>query len=94
MSIEFRRVHQETGGVVTGRWGAGRILFYASDPAPHWGINFEYWEGGVFSVSARGGSAFGMTVRPLTAVKFFRRLSRGTLLIPLLILLLIRTKMD
>jgi len=31
--------------LVAGRWGKGRVLVYASDPAPHWGINFEMWEG-------------------------------------------------
>ncbi len=31
--------------IVTGRHGKGRVLVYASDPAPHWGINFELWEG-------------------------------------------------
>ncbi len=38
---------KETGHplLVAGRWGAGRILVYTSDPAPHWGINFELWEG-------------------------------------------------
>jgi len=38
---------RETGHplVVTGEFGKGRILTYMSDPAPHWGINFELWEG-------------------------------------------------
>jgi uncharacterized membrane protein len=38
---------KETGHplVVTGFHGKGRILIYASDPAPHWGLNFEQWEG-------------------------------------------------
>ncbi|HPP29148.1 MAG TPA: glutamine amidotransferase [Phycisphaerae bacterium] len=38
---------KETGHplVVAGRYGKGRIMIYASDPAPHWGINFELWEG-------------------------------------------------
>jgi uncharacterized membrane protein len=26
-------------------YGAGRVLAYTSDPAPHWGLNFVYWEG-------------------------------------------------
>ncbi len=37
---------RETGDplVVVGTHGKGRVLIYASDPAPHWGINFELWE--------------------------------------------------
>jgi uncharacterized membrane protein len=38
---------KETGHplVVTGEYQKGRICIYASDPAPHWGLNFELWEG-------------------------------------------------
>lgn len=38
---------KETGHplVVAGEYGKGRILTYMSDPAPHWGLNFELWEG-------------------------------------------------
>ncbi len=38
---------KETGHplVVAGAYGKGRMLIYTSDPAPHWGINFELWEG-------------------------------------------------
>lgn len=38
---------KETGHplVVAGEYGEGRMLVYTSDPAPHWGINFELWEG-------------------------------------------------
>jgi len=38
---------RETGHplVVAGVHQKGRILTYMSDPAPHWGINFELWEG-------------------------------------------------
>jgi len=38
---------KETGHplVVVGKYGKGRIAIYASDPAPHWGINFELWSG-------------------------------------------------
>ncbi len=37
---------KETGHplVVAGTFGKGRIMIYASDPAPHWGINFELWK--------------------------------------------------
>jgi len=37
---------KETGHplVVAGGYGKGRLLTYMSDPAPHWGINFELWE--------------------------------------------------
>ncbi len=27
-----------------GRFGTGRVLAYTSDPAPHWGCNFVYWD--------------------------------------------------
>lgn len=38
---------KETGHplVVVGEFGKGRVMTYMSDPAPHWGINFELWEG-------------------------------------------------
>jgi uncharacterized membrane protein len=38
---------RETGHplVVAGNFGKGRVCVYASDPAPHWGINFELWKG-------------------------------------------------
>lgn len=38
---------KETGHplIVAGEYGKGRVLTYMSDPAPHWGINFELWEG-------------------------------------------------
>ncbi|NQX56989.1 hypothetical protein HQN86_25445 [Pedobacter panaciterrae] len=38
---------KETGHplVVAGEYGKGRLFTYMSDPAPHWGINFELWEG-------------------------------------------------
>jgi uncharacterized membrane protein len=25
--------------------GRGRVLAFMSDPAPHWGLNFVYWDG-------------------------------------------------
>jgi uncharacterized membrane protein len=38
---------RETGDplVTVGNFGAGRVLAYMSDPAPHWGCNFVFWEG-------------------------------------------------
>lgn len=30
--------------VAVGRFGEGRVLAYTSDPAPHWGCNFVFWE--------------------------------------------------
>ena len=30
--------------VAVGQFGRGRTLAYTSDPAPHWGCNFVYWE--------------------------------------------------
>lgn len=31
--------------VAVGCFGRGRVLAYTSDPAPHWGCNFVFWEG-------------------------------------------------
>lgn len=31
--------------LAVGQFGKGRSLAYTSDPAPHWGCNFVYWEG-------------------------------------------------
>ncbi|MBK1792152.1 glutamine amidotransferase [Persicirhabdus sediminis] len=30
--------------VAYGQFGKGRVLAYTSDPAPHWGCNFVYWD--------------------------------------------------
>jgi uncharacterized membrane protein len=30
--------------VALGQFGQGKVLAYMSDPAPHWGCNFIYWE--------------------------------------------------
>ncbi len=30
--------------VAVGSFGKGRVLTYMSDPAPHWGCNFVYWQ--------------------------------------------------
>jgi len=37
---------KETGDplLAVGQFGRGRTLAYTSDPAPHWGINFVFWE--------------------------------------------------
>ena len=37
---------QETGdpALAVMTEGAGRSLAYMSDPAPHWGLNFVYWD--------------------------------------------------
>ena len=38
-------VPQTTDPLVTfGEFGRGKTLAYMSDPAPHWGCNFVYWE--------------------------------------------------
>jgi len=29
--------------LVAGKFENGRVLAYTSDPAPHWGCNFVYW---------------------------------------------------
>jgi len=36
----------ETGDplVALRKYGKGKVLAYTSDPAPHWGLNFVYWE--------------------------------------------------
>jgi uncharacterized membrane protein len=36
----------ETGDplVTVGQFGEGKVLAYMSDPAPHWGCNFVYWD--------------------------------------------------
>jgi uncharacterized membrane protein len=31
--------------LTTGTFGGGRVIAYTSDPAPHWGCNFVYWDG-------------------------------------------------
>jgi uncharacterized membrane protein len=30
--------------LAVGQFGKGRTLAYTSDPAPHWGLNFVYWD--------------------------------------------------
>jgi uncharacterized membrane protein len=37
---------KETGDTLlaTGTFGAGKTLAYMSDPAPHWGCNFVFWD--------------------------------------------------
>ncbi|MEP5990773.1 glutamine amidotransferase [Rhodopirellula bahusiensis] len=30
--------------LAVGLFGQGKVLAYTSDPAPHWGCNFVYWE--------------------------------------------------
>jgi uncharacterized membrane protein len=41
--VRVRETHHPL--VVAGSYGRGRVFVYASDPAPHWGINFEQWKG-------------------------------------------------
>ncbi|MFM9019745.1 MAG: glutamine amidotransferase, partial [Sediminibacterium sp.] len=38
---------RETGdpAIVIGSTGKGKVLAYTSDPSPHWGCNFVYWDG-------------------------------------------------
>lgn len=38
---------EQTGDplVAYGEFGKGKVLAYMSDPAPHWGVNFVFWEG-------------------------------------------------
>jgi uncharacterized membrane protein len=37
---------KETGDpmLAVGQFGEGRVIAYTSDPAPHWGCNFVYWD--------------------------------------------------
>ena len=37
---------KETGDIALAiqQFGQGKVLAYTSDPAPHWGLNFVYWE--------------------------------------------------
>lgn len=49
MARESSVVHVEVGGtgdplVVTRKHGAGTVLAYMSDPAPHWGCNLVQWD--------------------------------------------------
>jgi uncharacterized membrane protein len=30
--------------IAVGQFERGRVLAYTSDPAPHWGCNFVFWE--------------------------------------------------
>lgn len=38
---------KETGdpAIVIKQFGQGKVLVYTSDPSPHWGCNFVYWDG-------------------------------------------------
>ncbi len=31
--------------IAVGQFGKGKVFAYTSDPAPHWGCNFVYWDG-------------------------------------------------
>lgn len=55
--LGFNRVEPRDGCPVVARWegegdpavavgqfGKGRVLAYTSDPAPHWGCNFVFWD--------------------------------------------------
>lgn len=33
-----------TPAIAVGQYGEGRVLAYTSDPAPHWGCNFVFWD--------------------------------------------------
>jgi uncharacterized membrane protein len=36
--------HESCPALAVGQFGQGRTLAYTSDPAPHWGCNFVFWE--------------------------------------------------
>ncbi|MDR1054129.1 MAG: glutamine amidotransferase [Planctomycetaceae bacterium] len=44
-NCEVIAVWKETNDpmLAVGQFGKGRVLAYTSDPAPHWGCNFVYW---------------------------------------------------
>jgi uncharacterized membrane protein len=46
VSCDVLLTARETGDplVAVGTFGKGRALAYMSDPAPHWGCNFIYWD--------------------------------------------------
>ena len=33
-----------TPAISVGQFGKGRVLAYTSDPAPHWGCNYYFWD--------------------------------------------------
>lgn len=35
---------EDSPAITVGEFGRGRALAYTSDPAPHWGCNFVFWE--------------------------------------------------
>lgn len=35
---------EDSPAIAVGQFGRGRTLAYTSDPAPHWGCNFVFWE--------------------------------------------------
>lgn len=43
---EVVAVWEQTGDpmLAAGEFGKGRVLAYTSDPAPHWGCNFVFWD--------------------------------------------------
>jgi uncharacterized membrane protein len=36
--------NEQSPAIAVGQFGRGRALAYTSDPAPHWGCNFVFWE--------------------------------------------------
>ena len=34
----------QSPAIAVGQFGKGRVLAYTSDPAPHWGCNFVFWD--------------------------------------------------
>ena len=35
---------EDAPAIAVGQFGKGRVLAYTSDPAPHWGCNFVFWD--------------------------------------------------
>jgi uncharacterized membrane protein len=36
--------NENSPAMCAGQFGKGRVFAYTSDPAPHWGLNFVFWE--------------------------------------------------
>jgi uncharacterized membrane protein len=44
-TVIARFIETSDPAIVIGNVGKGKVLVYTSDPSPHWGCNFVYWDG-------------------------------------------------